>query len=346
MISVIVPIYKVEKYLARCLQTLLSQSFVNIEIILVNDGSPDNCGSICDEYSLLDPRVIVVHKKNGGPSDARNTGIYIASGEFLTFVDSDDYISNNFIQALYDSLIANNADMSYSNYQLLDNMCNLLNRTEEVFHVKDEVFTGSDGILLLCQRDPSFYVMACGKLYRKHIFDSITFPVGKGYEDVFTAHRICAKCKRIVAVSSAYYYYVQNPNSIMHNQNNTRQINLAEAYFDLAKCAETNHLFEFAGKWYYSAAMLVSEIFENKLNCKDKMELEKLLIELRRNFHIISYCKKKEVIHLLFIIISPIFHNFIIKHVHGHSEKWRQLLAGSKTGCSPKFQVITRQFRE
>ncbi len=121
LISIIVPVYKVEMYIKKCINSIINQTYKNIEIILVDDGSPDNCGKICDDYSKTDKRIIVVHKDNGGLSDARNRGLIAASGQFITFVDSDDYIELNYIETHYNNLINNNADISIAGHNVIYN---------------------------------------------------------------------------------------------------------------------------------------------------------------------------------------------------------------------------------
>ena len=116
VVSVIIPIYKAEPYLKKCLDSIAAQTYKNLEIILIDDGSPDNCGRICDEYAANDPRVKVIHKQNGGMSDARNTGLDNATGEYLTFIDSDDYVSENFVDTLLNALRDNDADMSVCSF--------------------------------------------------------------------------------------------------------------------------------------------------------------------------------------------------------------------------------------
>ena len=118
LISVIVPIYKVEKYLNKCVKSIINQTYKNLEIILVDDGSPDNCGKICDKLAERDDRIRIIHKKNGGLSSARNAGIEIANGEYIGFVDSDDYIDNDMFETLYNNIKDNNADLSIIGYQI------------------------------------------------------------------------------------------------------------------------------------------------------------------------------------------------------------------------------------
>lgn len=120
LVSIIIPIYKVEQYLIDCIQSVCSQTYKNIEIILVDDGSPDNCGKICDDYAKMDKRISVIHKENGGLSDARNKGIDIARGDYITFVDSDDYVETTFIEDLYNAIEKTNSDISICNINVVD----------------------------------------------------------------------------------------------------------------------------------------------------------------------------------------------------------------------------------
>ena len=120
LISIIVPIYKVEKYLKKCIQSIMNQTYLNFELILVDDGSPDDCPMICDNYAKLDNRIVVLHKQNGGLSDARNAGLDVARGEYIGFVDSDDFIANNMYEKLLSGLLAEDADMAVCNFSYVD----------------------------------------------------------------------------------------------------------------------------------------------------------------------------------------------------------------------------------
>jgi len=208
-ISIIVPIYNVEKYLPCCMDSLLNQTLTDIEIILVDDGSPDDCGKICDEYATKDSRVKVIHKKNGGLSDARNIGIDIAIGEYFSFVDSDDWIDINMYETLYNNLVDNNADIAccafYKSYKHRNIPLNihenilLLNSEQAIKHsISGKYFT----------------VSAWGKLYKKYIFDNIRYPYGKLYEDAFVIIDIFSKADRIVLNTISKYYYRQRKSSI------------------------------------------------------------------------------------------------------------------------------------
>jgi len=166
LITIIVPIYKVEEYLRRCVDSILKQTYKNLEVILVNDGSPDGCGAICDEYATLDGRIEVIHKTNGGLSDARNAGIEVAHGSYVSFVDSDDWIHQEYIGKLYDLLRETNSDISVCNFiKTSSDNIELEITTGEIFE-----FTNHEALEQLT--DIKFYdqmVISCGKLYKKKL---------------------------------------------------------------------------------------------------------------------------------------------------------------------------------
>ena len=138
LISVIIPVYKVEKYIERCITSVKKQSYFNIEIILVDDGSPDNCGIICDKYAETDSRIKVIHKKNGGLSDARNAGLDIATGQYICFIDSDDYIEKDTLKDMYNNIVMTRADITICNYYTVDSEGN---KQWESENIPDGVWT-------------------------------------------------------------------------------------------------------------------------------------------------------------------------------------------------------------
>ena len=189
LISVIVPIYKVEKYLEKCILNIVNQTYSNLEIILVDDGSPDNSGKICDEYARKDSRIKVVHKLNGGLSDARNAGIEIATGKYIAFVDSDDYIEEKMISKLYDLLKANDADVSACN------ICKFYEDKEIELDENEEIVKSypPEQAILLTILDDSFGNYAWNKLYRSELFSDVRFPFKRRYEDIATIYKILDK---------------------------------------------------------------------------------------------------------------------------------------------------------
>lgn len=224
LISVIVPVYKVEKYLDECVSSILSQTYNNIEVILVDDGSPDNCPAMCDEWAKRDSRVRVIHKSNGGLSDARNAGIDASTGKYLMFIDSDDYIKSEMIEVMHSQLLEEDADIC---------ACNLYAYNEDggkiVGSLKRTV-GDSETILKMIYDQTAYSVAACGKLYRRKMFDTVRFPVGKLYEDTFTTYRLTDKAKRIVKIPDALYCYRIRPESIMTSGFSKRSMQEEEAW--------------------------------------------------------------------------------------------------------------------
>ncbi len=231
-ISVIVPVYKVEDYLHRCVQSILSQTLKDLEVILVDDGSPDGCGVICEEFAAKDSRVKVIHKENGGLSDARNAGLDMATGDYIGFVDSDDHIRPTMYQRLLQALEENGADMSLCNYAYVDGQ----DRVDGTMRCSMEsgVLSRSAALERLDTASPdySFYVTAWNKLYKRSLFDSLRFPVGKLHEDEFVAHHIFDRCRCIAVVGEELYRYVQRSGSIMRGGVSVRSLDGVYALYD------------------------------------------------------------------------------------------------------------------
>ena len=213
LISIIVPIYKVEPYLRQCLDSVTNQTYTNLEIILVDDGSPDGCPNICDEYASKDNRIVVIHKKNGGLSDARNAGLDVAKGEFIYFLDSDDIIPTNCISILFKIIRNEAADIASSSYCEFSDKHPLSDN-----HIHDVSYTtmnGSEALILLCRDETPGIMSACMKIYKKELFQEERFPIGKLYEDAHTNYRIYHKCKKICYTKNSLYYYRIRKGSIM-----------------------------------------------------------------------------------------------------------------------------------
>ena len=211
-ISVIVPVYKVEQYLRKCVDSIIKQTYSNLEIILIDDGSPDNCPIICDEYAMKDNRVVVIHKKNGGLSDARNVGIAKSTGKYITFVDSDDYISSDYIEYLYKLILSANGDVSIVLPQIFyDNQeqVAISNKKESI-----RIYVSKSALLTMLYQK-KFDTSAWGKLYSKKIFEDVVFPVGNIYEDISTIYKTLLKSKVIVYSNQKKYYYLKRNDSIM-----------------------------------------------------------------------------------------------------------------------------------
>lgn len=224
LISIIVPIYNVEAYLDNCLNSIIKQTYDNLEIILVDDGSPDRCGHICDEYAKHDSRIKVIHKINGGLSDARNCGLRSATGKYVTCIDSDDYVSLDFIDYLYNLIIKKEADISICGFIKTPNMHEFFQGNEAIEKVYD---ADSAFATMLYARD--FTTSAWGKLYIRELFKDIEYPVGKYSEDMFTTYRLILKSSTIVYGDKICYYYLHRPNSILTSTFSYKHLDVFEA---------------------------------------------------------------------------------------------------------------------
>lgn len=224
LISVIVPVYNVEQYLSRCVDSLLAQTYHNLEIILVDDGSTDNSGAICDLYSKKDKRISVIHKKNGGLSDARNVGIDLANGSYIGFVDSDDWIAQNMLETLLHNMIYYEADVSICRFKFT------ADEKEKEVAVQNETriydkYQAIDAMFI----DKVFASHACNKLYKAHLFDNIRFPIGKIYEDQFTTYKIIWAANKIVYTNKQCYYYFIRNDSIARGNFDAKQFDVLDA---------------------------------------------------------------------------------------------------------------------
>ena len=211
-ISVIVPVYKVEPYLRRCVDSILAQTYTNLEVILVDDGSPDSCGAICDEYAAKDNRVRVIHKHNGGLSDARNAGLNIATGDWLSFIDSDDWIEPGMYEKLLANATINNAEISIGGVldELLTDNGIVITKTTQGGSVVTEVREKQSAIRhFLCNP-----WSAWDKIYRREVFEGIRYPVGEINEDEAIALQLLEKCERVVYTNEVFYHYIKRPESI------------------------------------------------------------------------------------------------------------------------------------
>lgn len=207
LISIIVPVYNVEPYLRKCVDSILAQTYRNLEIILVNDGSPDRCGEICNEYGQLDARVRVIHKKNGGLSDARNAGLKIMNGKFVAFVDSDDWIDPAWCEVLLRNIVHFNADMSLGGI-LVEKI------NGDTAHIESS--TAQYGNTAFCESNLAMmkrYLRtawaAWDKLYRAELFDGIRYPVGEINEDEAIVLHLLDRCERVCYTNEVFYHYMK-----------------------------------------------------------------------------------------------------------------------------------------
>lgn len=214
LVSIIVPVYKVERYLDRCLKSLVNQTYLNIEIILVDDESPDKCPEICNEWAKKDCRIKVIHKKNGGLSDARNKGLEFAEGIYVCFVDSDDYVAQTYVETLYKLICNNNTDMSAVSFKKVYTMDKETDKDRQ-----DEdttfIYEGEEALRQLFF-DDTFANYAWNKMYKRRLFENVRFPLGRKMEDLGTIYKLLLNTGRIVYSKKVLYYYYQREDSILH----------------------------------------------------------------------------------------------------------------------------------
>lgn len=215
-LSIIVPVYKVEQYIYKCVDSILNQTFTDFELILVDDGSPDNCGKICDEYAKQDNRVRVIHKKNGGLSDARNAGIDIANGEIIGFVDSDDYIDCHMYQEMLDYMEKMALDIVCADtYQVKGTQTKFKPRYSE-----NKLFDKEQAICEIL--NGNLDNAAWNKIYKRNIIGGIRYPKGRIYEDVATTYKFVYNADKVGYLKKPYYYYIKRKGSIISSGFNSK----------------------------------------------------------------------------------------------------------------------------
>lgn len=239
-ISVIVPMYNVEKNLPLCLDSLYKQTYKNLEILLVDDGSPDKCGQLAEEYAKKDARAIVLHKKNGGLSDARNAGIEVATGDYISFLDSDDFIHPKMFERLAELLETNQADVSICGFkyvgesqaeQLYDTLCQ-----ENIQETNGENYSGLEAqYVYYDQKDLRLsFTVAWAKLYKREMWQGKQFPVGKLHEDEYTTYKRLYAAEKIVYSDEQLYFYLVRDTSIMGGTFKKNRLDILQAFLERA----------------------------------------------------------------------------------------------------------------
>ena len=310
-ISVVIPIYNVEKYLNKCVDSVINQTYSNIEIILVDDGSTDNSGSIADEFKRKDDRIRVFHKKNGGLSDARNYGIEKATGKYICFVDSDDFVEKDYIEFMFNNLVAKKVKVSACGY------CYVFEK-EENLEIKKINYDGihktfvKDEMQIYLNVIGYFNVSFCNKLFDIDLFEDIRFPVGKKSEDWFIMYKVLEKANSIYYDSTIKYYYRQRKGSITKNTKpNTDSIEAANNVY--------NHFINNKNVKKYAAQSLAFAIIgiynfylckENNLKKRREYREELLDIYDELTYKKLSFSRKVQLFLFRYLIA---FYNIIFK---------------------------------
>lgn len=224
LVSVIVPVYNVEDYLKKCIDSIIHQTYENIEIILVNDGSTDNSYEICQKFSKKDSRIILLNKKNGGLSDARNYGLKVATGDYVVFIDSDDYVRLNYVESLYHMIIKYKADVVACEYSEVSTNGNLLKQIYFNEPRNISTISGKNFLRYLYKDNYVANVVVWNKMYKRSLFKLVQFENGRYYEDEFLIVPMFWNVKKIFLLRESLYYYVQRENSITQSAMNKKKI--------------------------------------------------------------------------------------------------------------------------
>jgi len=303
LLSVIIPIYNVEPYLNRCMESIVNQTYRNLEIIMVDDGSPDNCPNICDEWARKDLRIKVIHKKNGGLSDARNKGMEIATGEYIAFVDSDDFIDLNMYSIMIEALertssgIATCGRYAYTNGEKAEKHISDEEIILKPIQAIDELLRG--GLVEEASWD---------KVYKRSLFEGIEFPVGEINEDMPIMPYIFEKSGKVVCTGKPLYYYCENPGSITHINYNERKHVYIKHTLSVSEYIENRYpelnssVREFQGR--YASCFLI--IFEQQPDLKKKYpEDYKFYREYsRKNFDVLWNSKNRSKLNNLEVLCA------------------------------------------
>ena len=281
LVSVIVPVYKVEPYLRECLDSIITQTYTNLEIILVDDGSPDNSGQICEDYARKDSRITVYHKENGGLSDARNYGIDRCNGEYITFVDSDDVLKSNFVSTLMELIEQYDADAATSSVQRFHELPvggGGINSIFEYREIHTRVLSSVEVLeeILYQQRGTG----STYSLYKRKIYADIRFPVGLYYEDLAVTLKVHLLCRRVAVTNEYMYGYRHNPTSIIQNEYSPKMLAVIPVTRQLydGVCASVPNLKVAAASRAFSACRMV--YFKIPFNMKE--ERRKIWAEMVR----------------------------------------------------------------
>lgn len=309
LVSVIIPVYNVEQFLNKCVESVLSQTHKNLEIILIDDGSTDESGKKCDILEKSDKRIKVIHKSNGGLSDARNAGLNIATGEYYSFIDSDDFVTNDMIESMLTSAQTYSCEIA---------ICNMIRYSEQnnvkPFYCpvdKEKVLTGDEKFLTLNQ--PS----VCNKLFKADLFEGIRFPKGKYYEDTFVYHKLLYRSKNVILTGKDSYWYLARENSIVGGEQYTdRYFDFIEAVYCRMDFLLQNQVQPYAQE----ACLSLYAAFSNaEKYIRKSMDNEKQFKKARQEYDLayryLMKCKKditvKQKIRLAMLKYFPTLHSKI-----------------------------------
>lgn len=315
-ISIIVPVYNVEQYLEKCVDSILNQTFKDFELILVDDGSPDNSGAICDQYAEKDSRVRVIHKENGGLSDARNAGIDVAKGKYLGFIDSDDYIAEDMYELLYTNIIKEDANLS------ICGIYHVYEGKEPAKKIEKYMVLNRDEATVLIFHGNQISDHAVNKLYSRSIFSELRYPRGKYHEDSFTIVGILDQCDKVVVDTKQRYFYYHRDDSITSQVFSKKHLEYITAWEqNEAKVAgRSKEIVDAAHQRVCFANFMVLDKIVNADMEKSVLEVNTIVSYLKENYFFIMKNKvftRNRKIALNMLMINLSFYKLISKFQNG-----------------------------
>ena len=305
-VSIIVPVYQVEKYIRQCVDSILAQTFTDFELILVDDGSKDQSGQICDEYAKVDERVRVIHTENVRAADARNKGMDQAVGNYFMFIDSDDYIASTMVEYLYEVILKENADIAACNYLYFFENANKKDFSTEI---KSEILSGIEIFYnRKNNRNYGYWTVVWNKLYKKETIGKVRFRSGKYYEDEFWANDIYQMNIKIVTIPECLYYYRQHDSSTMKKKGIVKNFDIIEAFQERIDIYLKEQ--KYSDQAYKVLIYTLEHLEESKRMITNQEEQEKFIQAEKRTKDIVKQLKKRKLskmkrVSLVFMRINP-----------------------------------------
>lgn len=315
LISIIVPVYKAEAFLGRCVDSLLAQTYKNIEIILVDDGSPDNSGLLCDEYAQKYKNIKVIHKANEGPASARDCGIAAAEGEFLGFSDADDFAYPQMFEHLWEALNCAGTNLAICGFDCVDSEENNIPEYIKYNPIPHGIFSAKELLPKIVQTNGWAYVVPWNKLYHRSLIDSTFFPIGKYYEDEYGIAQLLYRAKKIACIStSEYHYYYMRKGGQTEGSAIVTHLDALEALYHRCIFYHEHNLDELI---YDNRTIMLRELEKNYLllNLKD-CDVRTRLKQISDMYGKIPGRGINETVRWHLLKISPRFEQWLVKRIH------------------------------
>lgn len=317
LVSVVIPVYNVEHYLPKCIESVIKQTYAQLEIILVDDGATDLSGKICEQYAKRDSRIQVIHKPNGGLSDARNCGLERATGKYITFIDSDDYVSKYFVERLYTNIVKTGADISIGNFLRVKENTEIQDNIEKSCEFK--VYDRIQSFTALYDKElKDIFTTAWGKIYKRELFELIRYPVGRNYEDTSIAHLVYNLITKVVYENVKIYYYLERENSITKSEQFIKDDAIL-AVRDRMEFLEKNGYHEILGKAredYFATLMGVyARTYSDKIDVSQRKKQIYAMVRQNYDKYKNELQSRNMKIRIWLFILAPDFYTKILRMI-------------------------------